>query len=89
MTCTPSPQVRSKQLAPLAEVCLSPAGQEAALPATPERPGAKRPGCESNHSPQYRAEVKNVWSYNSIISCVFMAWCLINHRVRLHSVVLC
>jgi len=34
------------------------------------------------------AEVKNAWSYASTPPHVFMAWCLIKHRIRLHGVVL-
>jgi len=27
--------------------------------------GVKRPGCEADHSPPFRAEVKNAWNYTS------------------------
>jgi hypothetical protein len=38
----------------------------------------KRPEREANHSPPLSAEVKNVWSYNSILPhYVFTARCLI------------
>ena len=30
-------------------------------------PGAKRPGCEVEHSPPSRTEVKNEWSYTSAL----------------------
>jgi hypothetical protein len=38
--------------------------------------GAKRQGREADHSPEFSAEVKNVWSYTS------------TPRIRLHDVVL-
>jgi hypothetical protein len=42
--------------------------------------GVKRPGREADHSLPLSAEVKNVWSYNSIPDIIFMACCLIRHR---------
>jgi hypothetical protein len=48
----------------------------------------KRPGYESDHSPQSSAEAKNTWSFTSSPPYVFMGWCLIKHRIRLHGVVL-
>jgi len=55
--------------------------------------GVKRPGREADHSPPSSAEVKSVWSYDSIPSihfqlndvllsweCVFMVWYLVKHR---------
>jgi len=42
--------------------------------------GVKRPGREANHSPPSRAQVKKSWSYTSIPTYIFMAWCLIKHR---------
>jgi hypothetical protein len=38
--------------------------------------GVKRPGREADHSPPSSAEVKNAWSYTSILQYAFMAWCL-------------
>jgi hypothetical protein len=40
-------------------------------------PGVKRPWCEVDHSSLSNAEVKNGWSYNSILT------------TRLHCVMLC
>jgi len=37
--------------------------------------GVKRPGRESDHSPQSSAELKNAWSYTSTLQYAFMAWC--------------
>jgi hypothetical protein len=39
-------------------------------------------------SPPSSAEVKNAWTYNSAPLFVFMAWCLIKHRMRFHGMVL-
>jgi len=36
---------------------------------------------EADHSPPSSAEVKNTWS-NSTPQYVFMAWCLVKHRVN-------
>jgi hypothetical protein len=41
-------------------------------------PGVKRPGCEANHLPSSRAEVKNGGVISPPLPYVFMAWCLIN-----------
>jgi hypothetical protein len=43
-------------------------------------PGVKRPGREVDNSPPSNVEVKKMWSYTSISSYVFMAWCLVKHR---------
>jgi len=51
-------------------------------------PGVKQPGRETDQLPPSSAEVKNTWSCTSIPLYVFMAWCLIKHRIRLHGVVL-
>jgi len=40
-------------------------------------PGLKRPGREADYSPPSSAEVKNAWSYTSILQYVFMAWYLV------------
>jgi len=40
-------------------------------------PKLKRLGCESNHSPLSRAEVKNPRSCTSTPPYVFIAWCLV------------
>jgi len=37
--------------------------------------GVKRPGCEADHSPASRAEIKNAWSYTSTPQYTFLAWC--------------
>jgi hypothetical protein len=34
--------------------------------------GVKRPGREADHSPPSSAEVKNTWSYTSLLQYVFM-----------------
>jgi len=34
--------------------------------------GVKRPGCEADHSPLPNAEVKNAWSYTSILLYVHL-----------------
>jgi len=43
-------------------------------------PGVKQPGREVDDSFPPSSEVKNVWSYTSILPYVFMVWCLIKHR---------
>jgi hypothetical protein len=47
--------------------------------------GVKHPGCEPEHSPPSNAKVKNVWSYTSTPSYIFMLWCLVKHRIYLHG----
>jgi hypothetical protein len=44
-------------------------------------PGAKRPGCEDDHSPPSSAEVKNAWKYTSTPSYIFMERCLVKNRM--------
>jgi len=44
------------------------------------------PGNEADHSPPSSAEVKNAWSYTSTPPYVFMAWCLVKYRIRLHGI---
>jgi hypothetical protein len=44
--------------------------------------GIKRPARGSDHSPPSSADVKNAWSYTSTPQYVFMAGCLIKHRVH-------
>jgi hypothetical protein len=51
-------------------------------------PGGKATGMWSWSLTLPSAEVKNAWRYNSILQYVFTAWCLINHRISFHSVVL-
>jgi hypothetical protein len=51
-------------------------------------PGVKRPDLEADHSLLPSAEVKNAWNYTSTPPHVFMAWCLIKHRIVLNGVVL-
>jgi hypothetical protein len=51
-------------------------------------PGLKFPGREADHLPPSSAEVKNAWDYTSTLAYVFMAWCLVKYRIRLHGVVL-
>jgi hypothetical protein len=50
-------------------------------------PEVKRPGRE-DHSPPSSAEVKNEQSYTTTPLYVFMVWCLVTYRIRLHDVVL-
>jgi hypothetical protein len=50
--------------------------------------GIQRPEHEAHHSPPSNAEVKNARSCTSTLPCVFMAWRLIKHKVRLDGVVL-
>jgi hypothetical protein len=45
-------------------------------------------GHEADHSPPSTAEVKSEWSYASTPSYVFIAQCLVKHRMRLHGEVL-
>jgi hypothetical protein len=40
-------------------------------------PGVKWLGREADHSPPFRAQVKNAWRYTSAHQYVFMTWCLI------------
>jgi hypothetical protein len=49
--------------------------------------GVKRPVHESDHSSPSSAEVKNAWSYTSTPTFIFVAWCLVKHRVCIHGVV--
>jgi hypothetical protein len=51
-------------------------------------PRVKRPGHEADRSPPSSAEVKNAWSYTCTTTCAFMAWCLVKHRILVHSLVL-
>jgi hypothetical protein len=46
------------------------------------------PGYEAKHSPPSSAKVENVWNYTSTHPYVFMAWCLLNQGICLHSLVL-
>jgi len=50
---------------------------------SPER---KRMSCEADHSPPSTGDVKDVWSYISTAKYVFILWCLIKHKIRLHGV---
>jgi hypothetical protein len=45
-------------------------------------PGVKRPGRETDNSPQTRADAKNSWNYISTPPYVFMAWHLVKHVFR-------
>jgi hypothetical protein len=47
-----------------------------------------RPGREADHSPPSSGKIKNVWSYTSTPPYVFIAWCLINQRIRVQGVLL-
>jgi hypothetical protein len=47
--------------------------------------GVKRPRHEAEHSPRFRPEVKNAWSYTCGPQYVFMAWRLIKQEIRLHG----
>jgi len=51
-------------------------------------PGIKRPRRGADHSPSSSVEIKNAWSSTSTPPRVFMAWYLIQYRIRLHGVVL-
>jgi len=42
--------------------------------------GVKRTGREADCLLASSAEVKNVWSYTSTLTYVFMVWCLVKHR---------
>jgi hypothetical protein len=35
---------------------------------------------EVDHSLSFSAKVRNAWSYTATDQCVFMVWCLKNHR---------
>jgi hypothetical protein len=43
-------------------------------------PGVQWKGSEADHSPPRSAEVKNAWSYTSILQYAFMVWCLISNE---------
>jgi hypothetical protein len=43
-------------------------------------PGVKLPGRKSDNKSSSSIEVKNAWSYTSIIPYVIMAWCFVKHR---------
>jgi len=54
-------------------------------------PRMKWPGREADHSPPSSDEIKNAWSYTSTSlsrEYVFIVWCLIKYRTRLHGMVL-
>jgi hypothetical protein len=51
-------------------------------------PDIKRPEREDDLPPSCNAEDKNARSYSSNPPYIFMAWCLIKHRIRLHGVLL-
>jgi len=56
------------------------------VPGAPS-PGVNRPKREAEHSPPSIGDVRNTWSYTSTPPYVFMAWCLIKHRIRrLHRI---
>jgi hypothetical protein len=42
--------------------------------------GSTFPGGEVDHSPPFRAKVKNAWGYTSTPPYVFTTWCLVTHR---------
>jgi hypothetical protein len=46
----------------------------------------KRPGRQADHSLPSSAKVKNSWSYIFTLQYVFMAWCLVKHRVGVGKV---
>jgi hypothetical protein len=48
----------------------------------------KQLGHEADHSPPFRAKVKNVWSCTSTLPFSFMVWCLIRKRICLYGMVL-
>jgi hypothetical protein len=43
--------------------------------------GVKRPGCEGDYSLPSSSEVKNAWSYTSILPYVFITWWLIKQKI--------
>jgi len=51
-------------------------------------PGIKQPGHEAYHLPPASVKIKNAWSYTYIPPYVFMVWCLVEHRIHFHGVVL-
>jgi len=50
--------------------------------------GVKRPECEADHFPPSSAEINNASRYTATPPYVFMACCLVQHKTRLHDVVL-
>jgi hypothetical protein len=43
---------------------------------------------ETAEIPDIRAEAENAWSCTFLPQYVFMTWCLVKHRTRVHGVVL-
>jgi antirestriction protein ArdC len=50
-------------------------------------PRVKRSWRKANHPPPSGVEVKNTWSYTSIPTYIFMAWCSVKQCVHLNGVV--
>jgi len=46
-------------------------------------PEGKRSVREPEHTPTSSVEIKKMWSCTSTPQCVFMVWCLVNHRDNL------
>jgi hypothetical protein len=42
---------------------------------------------EADHSPISSPDVEDVWSYTSTPPYIFMKWCVVKHRISLHSLV--
>jgi len=51
-------------------------------------PAVKWLGREADRSFPYNSEVKNVQSHTSTPPYVFIAWCLVKYRLRLHGMLL-
>jgi len=51
-------------------------------------PGVKRPGSEDDHLSPTSGELKNAWSYTSILPYVFIEWFLIKYRSNSGHVVM-
>jgi hypothetical protein len=55
---------------------------------SPGRKAAKQPGRVTNHLPPSRADITNVKSHTSTTPYVFIVWCLVKQKIRLHGVVI-
>jgi hypothetical protein len=51
-------------------------------------PGIEQPGCKADHLSPTNASIKNTRTYTFTVPYNLMAWCLIKHRIHLHSMVL-
>jgi len=48
--------------------------------------GLNWPGCIADHLSLSSTKVKNLWSYTSTPSYIFMVWCLVKYRIRFHGI---